>query len=187
MKYLFIDIRKSDEVYSKRFSQDVKVATTEQYFTYTIPMNMIRFNVTHIIKHLEYIDQIFIVCHSGSRSIFIKDKYFSEYENIKVIPQLQFNRLTIGSNQVKMYDTTNINVEVTGDNQFNLYSITRIIQLMLGSLIVILAGYTYKVIYKNTKINSLPLFILLLFGVMAVVNGLTSTCTISNIFINYLN
>ncbi len=46
MKYLFIDIRKSDEVYSKHFDQ------YHQYSFYNIPMNMIRFNAQTIIKHL---------------------------------------------------------------------------------------------------------------------------------------
>jgi hypothetical protein len=47
MKYLFIDIRKSDEVYSKHFDQ------SQEYSFYNIPMNMIRFNAPTIINHLE--------------------------------------------------------------------------------------------------------------------------------------
>ena len=42
MNYLFIDIRKSDEVYSKHFVEGT------QYKFYNIPMNMIRFNVSKI-------------------------------------------------------------------------------------------------------------------------------------------
>ena len=49
MKYLFIDIRKSDEVYSKHFDQ------SQEYSFYNIPMNMIRFNADTIINHLEYV------------------------------------------------------------------------------------------------------------------------------------
>lgn len=67
MKYLFSDIRKSDEVYSKRF------AYSKKYSVYNIPMNMIRFNDRQIVKHLEYMDVIYLVCQSGSRSKFIKD------------------------------------------------------------------------------------------------------------------
>jgi hypothetical protein len=48
MKYLFIDIRKSDEVYSKYFDQ------SQEYSFYNIPMNMIRFNAETIINHLKY-------------------------------------------------------------------------------------------------------------------------------------
>jgi hypothetical protein len=47
MKYLFIDIRKSDEVYSKRFSH------SQEYKFYNIPMNMIRFNADTIIEHFK--------------------------------------------------------------------------------------------------------------------------------------
>ena len=38
MKYLFIDIRKGDEVLTKRFGE------SDDYEVYNIPMNMIRFN-----------------------------------------------------------------------------------------------------------------------------------------------
>jgi rhodanese-related sulfurtransferase len=65
MKYLFIDIRKSDEAYSKHFDQ------SQEYSFYNIPMNMIRFNAMTIINHLEYVDEIYIVCQSAKRSQFI--------------------------------------------------------------------------------------------------------------------
>lgn len=181
MKYLFIDIRKSDEVYSRRFG------LSNAYSTYNIPMNMIRFNDRQIVKHLEYVDVIYIVCGSGSRSKFIKDKYFSDYENIKVSKNLQFKNLKSGKQMVKLSDNEHIETAVIGDGQFNLYSITRITQLLLGSIIVLLAGYTYLMIYKNKKYNTIPLIILILFGIMAVINGVTSTCTITNVFMNYLN
>ena len=59
MKYLFIDIRKSDEVYTKHFDQ------SQEYSFYNIPMNMIRFNAQTIIDHLEYVDEIFSVKFSS--------------------------------------------------------------------------------------------------------------------------
>lgn len=65
MKYLFIDIRKSDEVYSRHFDQ------SKEYSFYNIPMDVIRFNVETIIGHLEYVDEIYIVCQTASRSDFI--------------------------------------------------------------------------------------------------------------------
>ena len=46
MKYLFIDIRKSDEVYSKHFGM------SGDYKFYNIPMEMIRFNKNTIKKLL---------------------------------------------------------------------------------------------------------------------------------------
>lgn len=181
MKYIFIDIRKSDEVYSKRFG------LSNAYSTYNIPMNMIRFNVENIMNHLNYVDVIYIVCQSGSRSKFIKDKYFSNYENIKVNKNLQFKNLNIGNNDVKLSENENIDASVIGDEQFNLYSIARIIQFILGISIILLGGYTYFMIFKTKKYNTVPLIILILLGVMALINGLTSTCTISNVLINYLN
>ena len=90
MKYLFIDIRKSDEVYAKHFDQ------SQEYSFYNIPMNMIRFNAQTIIKHLDYVDEIYIVCQSSSRSQFIKNKYFNDYKKIKVSQTLQFSNLKYG-------------------------------------------------------------------------------------------
>ena len=63
MKYLFIDIRESDEVYSKHFDQSGPIGPS----FYNIPMNMIRFNAQTIINHLEYVDEIYIVCETGNR------------------------------------------------------------------------------------------------------------------------
>jgi hypothetical protein len=63
----------------------------------------------------------------------------------------------------------------------------RIIQTLLGSLILILGGYTYYELSKFKKINKIPLIILMLFGLMALINGLTSTCTLSFLLKDYLN
>ena len=52
--YLFIDIRKSDEVYSRRFDKSYN------YDVYYIPMYMIRFNVDMIKTHLKYKKEIYI-------------------------------------------------------------------------------------------------------------------------------
>lgn len=178
MKYLFIDIRKSDEVYTKRFSH------SKEYSVYNIPMNMIRFNKKMIAQHLEYVDEIFIVCGSSSRANFIKDKYFNGFDNIKVLEELQFENLKIGSNTVTINDK-NITIPVEGSGSFNLYNIMRIVQLLLGSLILLLGGYTYTKLNKN--FNKKPLVVLLFFGLMAVINGLTSTCTMSEILKDQLN
>ena len=37
------------------------------------------------------------------------------------------------------------------------------------------------------KINTIPLIVLLAFGGNALINGLTSTCTVSTVFADYLN
>lgn len=127
------------------------------------------------------------MCQSGSRSKFIKDKYFSHYKNIKVSKNLQFKHLNKGKQLVELTDHEHIETSVLGNGQFNLYSITRIIQLLLGSIMVLMAGYTYLMIYKNKKYNTAPLIILILFGIMSLINGVTSTCTMSNLFVDYLN
>lgn len=181
MKYLFIDIRKSDEVYSKRFD------VSEDFSVYHIPMEMIRFNKDSIIKHIEYIDEIYIVCQSAARSQFVKDKYFSKFPQIKINPSLQFGALKHGENTVKMSEEEVLNVNVIGSNSFNLYNIMRIVQLVLGSMIVILGGFTLKQIGKNKSINKIPLILLILIGIMAIINGLTSTCSLSIILKDYLN
>lgn len=179
MKYLFIDIRKSDEVYSQRLDK------SDKFSVYNFPMNMIQFNRDVIIEHLEYVDEIYLVCRSAARSQFIKDKYFSQEPKIKVSKDLQFSVLNNGVNEV-MLDNEKLKVNVIGPNKFNLYSIMRITQIILGTLILVLGGYTYKQI-KDKKINKIPLLVLMLFGLMAIINGLTSTCTMSLLLQDYLN
>ena len=184
MKYLFIDIRKSDEVYSKRFYK-----VSKKYEVYNIPMNMIRFNINTIIKHTKWVDKIYIVCNSAKRSQVIKDKYFSDVENILVSKNLQMNNLNIGENEV-ILSGEKINIQIIGNDSFNLYNIMRITQIILGTLILLLGGFTlYELIYNknNKKPSKIPLIILLFFGINSLINGLTSTCTISNLFIDYLN
>ena len=184
MKYLFIDIRKSDEVYSKHFDQ------SQDYSFYNIPMNMIRFNARTIINHLDYVDEIYIVCQSASRSQFIKDKYFSNYEKIKVSKKLQFVNLKFGLNNVSINENTTMKINIVGSNSFNYYNIMRILQTILGLLMIFVGGYTYIQLINAKllhKINSIPLIILVLFGSMVLYNGLTSTCSISILLEDYLN
>ena len=184
MKYLFIDIRKSDEVYSKHFD------LSQEYSFYNIPMNMIRFNAPTIIKHLDYVDEIYIVCQSAFRSQFIKDKYFNEYEKIKVSKNLQFVNLKHGLNNVSLNENTTMNINIVGSNSFNFYNVMRIIQTVLGLIMIFVGGYTYIQLRDAkllNKINGVPLLILVLFGTMALYNGLTSTCSISILLTDYLN
>ena len=184
MKYLFIDIRKSDEVYTKHFDQ------SQEYSFYNIPMNMIRFNAQTIIKHLEYVDEIYIVCQSASRSQFIKDKYFNEYEKIKVSQNLQFANLNYGLNKVSLNKNTNMKINVVGSNSFNFYNVMRIIQTITGIIMLFVSGYTYMQLSKFNllkKINTVPLIVLMIFGMMSLYNGLTSTCSMSILLEDYLN
>lgn len=178
-KYLFIDIRKSDEIYSNRLEK------SSEYGIYFFPMNTIQFNRDEIIDHLKYYDEIYIVCMSANRSQYIKDRYFSDFPKIKVNEAVQFDNLKHGLNSVFL-NGYNLKLNVVGSDSFNLYSIMRIVQLILGSMILLLGGYTYNKI-KNKNIETRPLQFLLLFGLMALINGLTSTCTMSKILIDQLN
>jgi len=184
MKYLFIDIRKSDEVYSKHFAQ------SQEYSFYNIPMNMIRFNAQTIIDHLEYFDEIYIVCQSAIRSQFIKNKYFNDYKRIKVNKNLQFSHLNYGLNTVSLNKNTDMRINIVGSNSFNFYSVMRIIQTIMGIIMLSVGIYIYIQLRKENslkKISILPLIILIAFGSMALYNGLTSTCSISILLEDYLN
>ena len=184
MKYLFIDIRKSDEVYAKHFDQ------SQEYSFYNIPMNMIRFNAQTIINHLEYVDEIYIVCQSSSRAQFIKNKYFNHYKRIKVSQNLQFSNLKYGLNNVSLNENTDMRINIVGSNSFNFYNVMRIIQTIMGIIMISVGSYTYTQLRTAKilkKINVLPLIVLVLFGIMALYNGLTSTCSISILLKDYLN
>jgi hypothetical protein len=184
MKYLFIDIRKSDEVYAKHFDQ------SQEYSFYNIPMNMIRFNAQTIINHLEYVDEIYIVCQSANRSQFIKDKYFNQHEGIKVSQNLQFSNLHYGLNSVSLHENTDMKINIVGSNSFNFYNVMRILQTIMGIIMISVGGYTYMQLSKANllkKINSLPLLVLVLFGIMVLYNGLTSTCSISILLKDFLH
>lgn len=192
MKYLFIDIRQSNEVYQKQFD------ASSYYKVYQIPMNMIRFNQNMIIEHLEYYDEIYIVCRTGRRAQFIKDKYFANNSKIIVDKALQFAYLRHGKNIIKLADKEEldqgktkqqeIKVNIIGSNSFNLYNMMLIIQIIMGTLILVLGGYTYYQIKdKIVFIQTIPLLILMGFGLMALFNGLTATCIMSKLLMNYLN
>jgi len=184
MKYLFIDIRKSDEVYSRHFDQ------SQEYSFYNIPMNMIRFNAKTIMNHLEYFDEIYIVCQTASRSQFIKNKYFNNDKRIKVSEKLQFSNLKYGLNNISLNENTDIRINIIGSNSFNFYSVMRIIQTIMGVIMLSVGIYIYIQLSKEKllkKINILPLIVLALFGSMAIYNGLTSTCSISILLEEYLN
>lgn len=183
MKFLFIDIRKSDEVYSKHFDQ------SQEYSFYNIPMNMIRFNAQTIINHLDYYDEIYIVCQTANRSQFIKNKYFNNYANIKVSENLQFYNLKHGSNLVSLHKNNDMRINIVGSNSFNFYNVMRIIQTVMGIVMLSIGMYIYIRLNKEKMLNKiiLPLIILVAFGSMALYNGLTSTCSLSILLEDYLN
>ena len=81
-------------------------------------------------------------------------------------------------------------INIVGSNSFNFYNVMRIIQTIMGIIMISIGGYTYMQLKQKNllkKINSLPLIVLMLFGTMALYNGLTSTCSISILLKDYLN
>jgi uridine kinase len=81
-------------------------------------------------------------------------------------------------------------INIIGSNSFNFYNVMRIIQTILGTLMISVGVYTYIQLSQQNllkKINIIPLVILIFFGIMALYNGLTSTCSISILLENYLN
>jgi len=81
-------------------------------------------------------------------------------------------------------------INVVGSNSFNFYSVMRIIQTIMGIIMLSVGIYIYTQLSREKllkKINILPLIILVSFGIMALYNGLTSTCSVSILFEDYLN
>jgi hypothetical protein len=175
--HLYIDIRASDEVQSLRFDP------THMTNYYNIPMNMVKFNREVILKHLEYYDEIYIVCRTGSRSSFIKNKYFKNEPRVKVDTNLSSINLKLGKQDIVLKDNTNVTVWTTGKMQYNLYNITRVIQIMLG-LIMLTCGLF---LVKNKHVNIVIKVVLIGMGLMALFNGLTNTCTLSVLLRNIMN
>ena len=177
-KVFYIDIRKSDEVYGKRFAE------TEKHVC--IPSNMIRFNLQfleNLVKsHRDH--KFYLVCYSGSRSKFIYTKYFANnniLKSVNVNELVQFSELgnlkynweeILGYYPILIY------------GGYNYYSLTRVLQTIMGSLLILTAVLLWSKCNKNRK---WILWVALIMGINALINGLTSTCTISRVFMDYLN
>ena len=66
----------------------------------------------------------------------------------------------------------------------------RIIQTIMGTIMMSVGIYIFLQLRMQNllkKINIIPLIVLMLFGIMAIYNGLTSTCTLSILLKDYLN
>jgi rhodanese-related sulfurtransferase len=178
-KYILIDIRNSDEVMTKHYD------SSKMTNFYNIPANMIRFNRENILEHLTYVDTIYLVCNSSKRSQFIKNKYFNNESRIVVDELLQFNRIKkTGEYNIILNNNKKISFWISGTFKYNFYNLTRITQTILGSIMILISLY----LLKNKKCNTnIPLYILLIFGLNAFINGITNTCTISVVFKNLLN
>jgi rhodanese-related sulfurtransferase len=146
---LFIDIRNYDEVASKRL-------VTRDDVLY-IPMNMIKFNLDYLKKVIPSYENVYIMCRSGQRSKIIKDKYFLDYDNVKVSP--------------KQINTLSENESIVSSSSF--FSLTRKIQIIAGTLILglfILYHYSEKAIYCYLAL-----------GLFMVYVGISGNCFMSSI------
>lgn len=182
---IFIDIRNDSEVFNKHI--DATHLTNANYSVYVIPMNMIRFNVKTIVDHLQWVKNIYLVCDTGRRSQYIKNKYFALNPNIMVDTKLQFTHLQEGINTVTLTDNkTTFTIPVI--TQTGLYSIMRIIQIIYGIIFISCACYLIFVL-RNSKCNitRIPVYITLAVALMALFNGLTNTCSMSMLLRDYLN
>jgi hypothetical protein len=174
----FIDIRNSDEVLSARFDNKMLKFIN-------IPANMIRFNLAYLrdlVESNKY-ERIFLVCNSGNRSSMVYNKYFANDNLLKSIivnKRIQFNNFD-HSGKINMFPDLNLEFRIIRGPIFNLYNMMRVIQLVLGT-VLLLSGIG---LYKKTK-KQWIVWIMIGFGLMAIFNGLTATCTISKIFMWYL-
>lgn len=175
---IFIDIRNSDEVLTVHFDG------SKMTNYYNIPMNMIRFNRESILSHLEWVDVIYIVCNSGRRSKFIKSKYFADEPRIVVDELLQFNKIKEpGQYNYLLENNIPVTIWVDGTFKYNLYNMTRIVQIVLGTIMLICGLMLYKIKSVPEGIK----WVLILMGSMALFNGLTNTCTMARLLMNKLN
>lgn len=176
---LYIDIRRSDEVLTKRFN-DIKMNNF-----YSIPANHIKFNRIKILDHLEYYENIYLVCATSNRSQMIKDKYFSNDNRIIVNKNISFSKFPNkkGEHIIKLDNDKFDKIWITGTFKFNLYNITRIMQLILG-IIMLLCGI---VIINIKQVPIIIKIILLFMGIILLYSGITSNCMMGRMLKNYLN
>lgn len=180
-KYIFIDIRNSDEVLTKHFD-DSKMTNY-----YNIPMNMIRFNRKSILSHLEWVDVIYIVCNSGRRSKFIKSKYFADEPRIVVDELLQFNKIKEpGQYNYLLENNRPVTIWVDGTFKYNLNNMTRIVQVVLGSVMLIVSSF---MIFHNLCSNNYIwiMYILMIMGMVALYSGITRSCFMASLLMNVIN
>ena len=81
-------------------------------------------------------------------------------------------------------------INIVGSNSFNFYNVMRIIQTIMGIVMLSVGTYLYVQLRKDNLLKKtyiIPLIILILFGIMAIYNGLTSTCILSILLKDYLN
>lgn len=171
----FIDIRNPDELMMKRLTDNNYV---------NLPMNTIRFNLNFIKLLTSAYDKIYIICHSGARSLFIYNKYFKdkeEFKKVHVNKDIQFLKLNDGKNIITTKSNKELIINVKSSNKFNFYNITRIIQFIMG--IVLLLIVLLLILDMRLTASLIAIF----FGLMTIFNSLTNTCTLSLLLRDLLN
>ena len=114
----------------------------------------------------------------------------AELNLLKINILITIKDLKYGLNNVSLNENTDMRINIVGSNSFNFYNVMRIIQTIMGIIMISVGSYTYTQLRTAKilkKINVLPLIVLVLFGIMALYNGLTSTCSISILLKDYLN
>lgn len=176
----FIDIRGSDEVLSNQFDP-------QHHRFINIPANHIRFNLDFLRSIVQSGDYsvIYLVCNSGRRSTMVYDKYFVNDPDLSMItvnPSVSFKNFgkvdtitTISSeNNLKIYTTSQ------SKSLFNLYNMTRVIQLLMGSIMFIIGLY---IVGLSKCICNVPVgWFLVVIGLFALYSGISGSCVLSRVF-----
>jgi hypothetical protein len=152
-KNLLLDVRNQEEIDSIRFTNNNNEYRNILY----IPSNLIKYNVDFLDSYFKDYENVYIICKSGARSKKVKDKYFRDNENVH-----------ISSKHFDELDKSNLYIS----SEKHL-SITRKIQIISGSIIVIL--FSLLLFYNNIK------YVFLLFGIVMIYVGISGNCFMSSI------
>lgn len=77
MKLLYLDLRNNDEIEKIRFKKEY---ANVGY----IPADIIKYNLEYLENEFNKYDEIILICSTGYTSNIIKNKYYSNNDNIKV-------------------------------------------------------------------------------------------------------
>lgn len=176
----FIDIRNSDEVLDKQFDP--------VYHRFiNIPANHIRFNlefIRSIVRSGDY-SIIYLVCNSGRRSAMIYNKYFANDPDLSMItvnPSVSFKYFGKVGTITNISDENNLRIYTTSQakSSFNLYNITRVIQLLIGTIMIIIGLY---IVGLSKCICNAPIgWILITVGLFTLYSGISGLCVLSRLF-----
>jgi hypothetical protein len=151
---LLVDVRNQDEIETVQYNLD---GSTQYKTVLYIPSNMIQYNLEWLKEYFKTYDTIDLICKSGTRSKKVKDKYFAENEKVQVKKE-HFN--TLEKEDVIQTDKTH-------------YSITRKIQIISGTIVLLLFGLLF--FHEDVK------YMFLVFGSLMLYVGLSGNCFMSPI------